>query len=333
METITLAHGNGGQLTQELIEELIYHYCGNDILLQKDDAANLPQVEEQLVTSTDSFVIDPIFFPGGNIGKLAVCGTVNDLAMNGAKPLYLTLGLILEEGLEIEKLERVIKSVAQTAQQAGVKVVAGDTKVVPQGQGGEIYINTTGLGVIDSGITLQDAEIEVGDKIIVNGSLGDHGAAVLAKREGFDVENKLRSDCTLLHSLVEEMLTYSSEIKLLRDPTRGGVANTLNEIAQYYQVGINLQEKIIPFKQEVQGIAEILGIDPFYLANEGKLICISTPQQAPQILKIMKDNPVGQGAKIIGEVTDVKTGVYLKTKFGGTRILSMLQNQLLPRIC
>jgi hydrogenase expression/formation protein HypE len=204
---------------------------------------------------------------------------------------------------------------------------------VPQGQGGEIYINTTGLGVIDSGITLQDAEIEVGDKIIVNGSLGDHGAAVLAKREGFDVENKLRSDCTLLHSLVEEMLTYSSEIKLLRDPTRGGVANTLNEIAQYYQVGINLQEKIIPFKQEVQGIAEILGIDPFYLANEGKLICISTPQQAPQILKIMKDNPVGQGAKIIGEVTDVKTGVYLKTKFGGTRILSMLQNQLLPRIC
>lgn len=333
MTRITLAHGNGGQLTQELIEDIIYQYCGNDILLEQDDAAYLPAVEGQLVTSTDSFVIDPIFFSGGDIGKLAVCGTVNDLAVNGAEPLYLTLGLILEEGLEIDKLKRIIQSVGETAQAAGVKIVAGDTKVVPQGRGGGIYINTTGLGVVGPEINLQDAEIEIGDKIIVSGSIGDHGAAILAKREGFEVNGALKSDCNVVHNLADQILSSSRGVKFLTDPTRGGVATALNEIAQQNQLTINLDEELLPIKKEVQGLGEILGIAPLYLASEGRILCVAAAEEAVAVVNVMKANSIGKGTTVIGEVTGDKARVCLKTELGGRRVLRPLEKQLLPRIC
>ena len=333
METITLAHGNGGQLTQELIEDIIYRYCGNDILLTSDDAAYLPKVEGQLVTSTDSFVVDPLFFPGGDIGKLAVCGTVNDLAVNGAQPLYLTVGLILEEGLKLDKLKRIMQSIAKTAQGAGIKVVAGDTKVVPQGKGGEIYINTTGLGVVGPGINLQDVEIEIGDKIIISGSIGDHGATILAQREGFEVSSALKSDCTLLHNLTAQILSSSKGIKFLTDPTRGGLATALHEIAQQNQVAINLEAAKLPIKKEVQGLGEILGIAPLYLASEGRVLGVVAAEEAETVVKEMQTNPRGKGAVVIGEVTGNKSQVCLKTNLGGTRILRPLHKQLLPRIC
>ena len=333
MKTITLAHGNGGELMQELIKDIIYYYCGNDILLQQDDAAYLPEVEGELVTTTDSFVVDPIFFPGGDIGKLAVCGTVNDLAVNGAHPLYLTLGLILEEGLEIDELKRIIKSVAETARKVGVKIVTGDTKVVPQGKGGGIYINTTGLGVVGPGINLQNAKIETGDKIIISGSIGDHGATILASREEFELSSALKSDCALLNNLTAQILSSSGGIKFLTDPTRGGLATALHEIAQQKQVTINLEEEILPIKKEVQGLGEILGIDPLYLASEGRVLCVAAAEEVEAVVNAMKDSPIGTGTAVIGEVTGDKSRVCLTTNLGGTRILRPLQKQLLPRLC
>ena len=333
MDRITLAHGNGGQLTQELVEDIIYQYCANDILLKQDDAAYLSEVRGELVTSTDSFVVDPIFFPGGDIGKLAVCGTINDLAMNGAKPLYLTLGLILEEGLKVSSLKQIIKSVASTAKEAEVKIVAGDTKVVPRGKGGKIYINTTGIGVLGPEVKLKNSEPKLGDKIIVSGTLGEHGATILASREDFDLDHQLNSDCALLSNLVQKVLKVSSKVKLLRDPTRGGIATTLNEIADYYQLGISLVEAKLPILTRVHNLANILGIDPLYFASEGRFIAIVDQEEAEQVIEKLHQDKLGQKAVIIGEVINRDTGVYLQTKFGGTRILRSLDQQLLPRIC
>lgn len=334
MERITLAHGNGGKLTQNLIEEVIYHYCGNEILLQQDDAAYLPPLEEgRLVTSTDSFVVDPLFFPGGDIGKLAICGTVNDLAVNGAKPLYLTLALILEEGFALKKLVKIIKSAAQIAEKIGVKIVAGDTKVVPQGKGGGVYINTTGFGILRPTVEPPNAQLKSGDKIIVSGSLGNHGAAILASQEGFEITGDLVSDCAPLNSLSASLLNAEVEIKLLTDPTRGGVAQALYEVVQYYQYNIELKEKLIPLRREVESLGEILGIDPLYLANEGRLLAIVAAEDAKAVSNIMAESGLGAGAAVIGEVQKGAGRVYLKTEFGGRRILAGLAEQLLPRIC
>lgn len=320
-------------MTHDLIDNLFYKYFGNDILAQKGDSALIPPVSGRVVTTTDSFVVNPIFFTSGDIGKLAVTGTVNDLVMSGAKPLYLTVGLIIEEGLQLEKLEAIIESIGRTAEKAEVKVVTGDTKVVEKGSVDQIYINTTGIGVIKDEVQLTDG-IETGDKVIINGSVGDHGASIMAERDELGFDSSIKSDCGLLDSLVEDILAESNGIKLLTDPTRGGLATALKEITNQNQVSICLKEERIPVKKEVNGICEILGLDPLYLANEGKVIAVASSNEAERILEIMKHNPQGEQAEVIGTVVDNNNSrLSLETKLGGTRVLSMLTNELLPRLC
>ena len=334
MEVIKLAHGSGGRLTHELIENIIYEELGNNILLKRDDASCLKPPAGKLAVTTDSFVISPIFFSGGDIGKLSVCGTVNDLAANGAYPLYLTLSFILEEGLEIAKFKQIVSSIAKTAGRAGVKVVTGDTKVVKQGEADQIYINTTGLGAIKQGINLAEKTVQPGDKVIVNGSLGDHGASILADREGFDFKHNLKSDCSLLHDLIDQILAGSKGVKFLRDPTRGGLATTLNEIANEEEVRIKVWEDALSFKPGVEALGEILGVDPLYLASEGRMVMIVDKKEVGQVVDIMVKESEVETPKVIGEVTaEEEPGVDLVTELGGTKELRMLNKELLPRIC
>lgn len=333
-DRIQLAHGSGGQLTHDLIKRLFKRCFSNAYLDLLCDAAVLPEQGGRLAFTTDSYVIQPIFFAGGDIGKLSVCGTVNDLSMVGAKSLYLTAGYILEEGFPIVDLERVVSSMAETAKNAGVKVVAGDTKVVERGSVDRIFINTAGIGWIPEGLILSPQNIKPGDKILVSGSLGDHGMAILCQREGLEFQTRLVSDCAPLNGLVETILSHHHDVRVMRDPTRGGLATVLVELADESGLGYELEEKSIPLHEAVRGACELLGLDPLFVANEGKLIAIVSSQEAESVLAAMKGHPLGQEASIIGHVVEAHPQkVVLKTILGVKRLVKMLVGDQLPRIC
>lgn len=329
MDRIIMAHGSGGRLSHDLIHTLFQKYLGNSYLDQMNDATVLPGAE-QLALTTDSFVVSPLFFRGGDIGKLAVCGTVNDLAVSGAVPQFLTLALILEEGLLMTDLERIIQSVAETAKEAGVQIVCGDTKVVERGSVDKLFINTTGVGYSRRRVGPQ--EIKPGDVILITGTIGDHEIAILSEREGLEFQTPVSSDCAPLNHLIDNF--YQPGVRCMRDPTRGGVATTLNELAQQAGVSMLLQETLLPILPGVRGACDMLGLDPLYLANEGKALVIVSPDAAGEILQSMRSHPLGHNAARIGEVGDGKPGlVLLQTPLGGKRIVGMLEGEHLPRIC
>lgn len=333
MDNILLAHGSGGKLSHDLVEKHFLPILGNPLLNKLDDAAVF-ELSGRLALTTDSYVVNPLFFPGGDIGKLAVCGTVNDLAMSGAVPLYLTLALIIEEGFPLSDLERIVLSIQSTATQAGVKIVAGDTKVVNRGGVDKLFINTAGVGLIPPGVEISGSQAQPGDKIILSGPLGEHGVAVMSKREGLEFSLRLESDCAPLGGLVAEMLNASTLIHCLRDPTRGGLATTLNELAGQSKVGIRIEEGKIPVREEVRAFCELLGLDPLYIANEGRLVAVVAPAEAEKVLTRMRQHPCGTQSVVIGEVTEKYPGrVVMKTSFGATRLVDMPVGELLPRIC
>ncbi len=332
-DKILLAHGSGGKLAHELVEKSFLQALSNPLLAKLDDSAVF-DFSGRLAFTTDSYVVNPIFFPGGDIGKLAVCGTVNDLAMAGAVPLYLSLSFIIEEGLSQEDLTKIVSSVQRSAREAGAQIVTGDTKVVNRGSADRLFINTAGVGMIPAGADISGWNAKPGDKVILSGTIGDHGIAVLSQREGLSFSTRLQSDCVPLNKLVAEMLEVSSQIHCLRDPTRGGLATTLNELARQSRVGIKIEEEKIPVREEVYAACEMLGFDPLYVANEGKLVAIVAPEDAEAVLNRMRQNTYGKDAVIIGEVRQEHPGrVVMKTKIGATRIVDMLVGDLLPRIC
>lgn len=334
MDIITLSHGSGGKYTHNLIKEIFYRYFDNEILLQQGDSSIIKDLTKKIAVTTDSYVINPLFFPGGDIGKLSICGTVNDLAVSGAKPLYITAGFIIEEGLEISELERIVASMSEAAKSSGVKVVAGDTKVVQRGQGDKLYINTTGIGVFEDEFDLINKRVDDGDKVIVSGTLGDHGITVLCEREELNFETQIKSDCNSLNSLIEDILKVSKNVKFIRDITRGGLATILNEIIQGKEFSIELYESLIPIREDVGIICEMLGFDPLYIANEGNIVLLVSKEDADKVLRSIKNNPLGGNASIIGDVVkDKGEKVYLKTQINGTRILDMAEEELIPRIC
>jgi hydrogenase expression/formation protein HypE len=336
---ITLAHGSGGTAMRDLIDDIFVKNFDNPILSQLEDQAsfnlaNLLQHGDRLAFTTDSYVVDPLFFPGGDIGKLAVNGTVNDLAMSGAKPLYLSCSVILEEGLAVETLRRVAESMQVAAKEAGVKIVTGDTKVVHRGAADKLFINTAGIGAIATGVTISARNLQPGDVIIVNGELGNHGTAILIARGELALDTQIESDCQPLNSLVDTILSVCPDVHAMRDVTRGGLATVLNEFAVSSQVGIRLDEQALPVREEVKGVCEILGLDPLYLANEGKLVVVVRHEYADRVLSAMQSHPAGKNACIIGEVISSPPGiVLLKTAFGAERIVDMLVGEQLPRIC
>jgi hydrogenase expression/formation protein HypE len=332
-DKILLAHGSGGRLAHDLVEKSFIKTLANPLLARLDDSAVF-NLSGRLAFTTDSYVVSPIFFPGGDIGKLAICGTVNDLAMSGARPLYLSLAFIIEEGLSLAELEQVVNSVRLAAGEAGVEIVTGDTKVVPRGSADRLFINTAGVGLIPEGVDIGGDKAQPGDRVILSGAIGDHGIAVISQREGLSFATKLKSDCAPLGGLVAEMLEVTKNINCLRDPTRGGLATTLNELASQSRVSIRIEEKNIPVREEVLGACEMLGFDPLYVANEGKLVAIVPDKDADKVLKAMKKNKYGKDAVIIGEVAAEKPGrVVMKTVLGAHRIVDMLVGDLLPRIC
>lgn len=334
---ITLSHGSGGKATHTLIDALFIPAFGNPALDGFADAALLSsngQGSPRLAFTTDSYVVSPLFFPGGDIGTLAINGTINDLAMAGARPLGLSLGLILEEGLEMSVLRRVVDSLSAAAAAAGVPIVTGDTKVVHRGKADGIFINTSGVGVVRAGLDLSADRIVPGDIVIVSGDMGDHGLAVMLAREALEIEADICTDSAPLHSLVDAILDAAPGTRLLKDPTRGGLATTLNEIARRAGVGIAVEEEKVPVKREVRGACEILGLDPFQIANEGKLVAIVPRDEADGVLAAMRGHPFAGGSAIIGEVTAEPAGmVVLRTPIGGSRVLDMLVGDALPRIC
>ena len=337
--TITMAHGGGGRAMRELIERLIVPAFANPLLAPLEDQARidlrgLAEIGDRLAFTTDSYVVSPLFFAGGDIGKLAVCGTVNDLAMAGARPLFLSCGLIIEEGLPTADLARVLASMAAAARQAGVQVVTGDTKVVNRGAADRLFINTAGIGVIAAGLSINAARAQPGDAIIVNGTLGDHGVAILVARNELALHSDIASDCQPLHGLVQAMLAACPDIHCLRDATRGGLATVLNEFALSARVGMRLHERALPLKPEVRGACELLGLDPLYMANEGKLVAVVPAEAAAAVLAAMRAHPAGSQAAIVGEVLAEPAGhVILDTLFGGERVIDMLVGEQLPRIC
>jgi len=334
-DRILLAHGSGGKLMHDLINRIFVSTLSNPILDKLDDSAVFKlSGNGRLAFTTDSYVVSPIFFPGGDIGKLAVYGTVNDLSMSGAIPLYLSLSFIIEEGLLITDLEKIVNSVHQAAVEAGVKIVAGDTKVVDQGSADKLFINTSGIGIVPSGVNVSGVNARPGNNIIVSGTIGDHGITIISQREGLKFSSALQSDCAPLNQLVAEMLQGSHRINCLRDPTRGGLATSLNEIAKQSGVGIEIQEELIPLRDEVRGACELLGLDPLYIANEGKLIAVVEEEAVEDILRRMKKQPYGERSVIIGQICSQHPGrVVIKTPYGSSRILDMLSGELLPRIC
>lgn len=330
---ILLAHGSGGKLAHELIEKGFLPQLSNPLLNKLDDSAVF-DLSGRLAFTTDSYVVNPIFFPGGDIGRLAVCGTVNDLSMTGAVPLYLSLALIIEEGLPHEDLMRVIRSVQQAAAEAGVQIVTGDTKVVNRGSADRLFINTAGVGIVPRGLEISGSKAQPGDRVIISGTMGDHGIAVLSQREGLSFSTELKSDCAPLNRLVAEMVEVSSRIHCLRDPTRGGLATTLNELAAQSKVSIRIEEERLPVREEVSAACEMLGLDPLYVANEGKLVAIVAPEDAEAVVDRMHRNAYGRDAAIIGEVRQQNPGrVVMKTRLGASRIVDMLVGDPLPRIC
>jgi hydrogenase expression/formation protein HypE len=338
-DTILLGHGSGGKLSADLIRDVFLPAFQNPVLARLDDQAIVNVNGQRLAISTDSFVVKPLFFPGGDIGSLAVHGTVNDLAMGGATPLFLSAGFIIEEGFSMDELRRVVNSLRQAAAEAGVQVVTGDTKVVEKGKGDGLFINTTGIGLVPEGVDLSADRARPGDKVLLSGSIGDHGIAILAQREGLEFETQIQSDSAALHTLVAAMLGVAfngiaKDIRCMRDPTRGGVSSTLNEIAERSRVGIELEESSLPIHEQVQGACELLGLDPLYVANEGKLIAIVAPEAADAVLQAMRGHPLGTEAQIIGTVKKENAGlVTMRTPFGTTRIVDMLAGDQLPRIC
>jgi hydrogenase expression/formation protein HypE len=331
---ILLGHGSGGKLSHNLLSDLFLKYFKNEELGKLNDAARLNFPGETLVFSTDSYVVDPIFFPGGDIGKLAVCGTVNDVAMMGAKPLFLSVGFIIEEGFLLTDLEMILESMRASAEEADIQIVTGDTKVVPKNTADKIFINTAGVGAAFAGIDLSGHNAQVGDKIIINGSIADHGITVMARREGLELDLDLKTDSAPLNHMIKEMLNKIPDIHVMRDPTRGGVATTLNEIAQQSEIGIRIIEKDLPVPSQVNAVCEILGLDPLYIANEGKVLVFMPARHANDVLSVMQANTYGQNACIIGEVVDQPRGkVYLDTVIGGQRMIDMLAGEQLPRIC
>ncbi len=333
-DTILLGHGSGGKLSAELLRDIFLPAFQNPTLSRLNDQAIVGINGSRIAVTTDSFVVNPLFFPGGDIGSLAVHGTVNDLAMGGAYPLFLTVAFIIEEGLAMDVLRRVVLSLQRASADAGVQVVAGDTKVVEKGKGDGLFINTTGIGLVPDGIGLSADRARPGDVVLLNGPIGDHGIAILAQREGLEFESTIKSDSAALHTLTSEMLKASNAIRCMRDPTRGGLSSALNEIAAQSQIGIQLEESAIVVREEVKGACEMLGLDPLYVANEGKLIAIVDPGVADDVLTAMRRHPLGREAAIIGKVTAKNAGlVTMRTPLGTTRIVDMLAGDQLPRIC
>jgi hydrogenase expression/formation protein HypE len=333
-EKILLSHGSGGKLTHELIKELFLSNFDNPALRPLKDSAIVKIGKEKLAFTTDSFVVDPIFFPGGDIGSLSIHGTVNDLAVVGAKPMFISCGMIIEEGFDKDSLAKIVRSMKLAAKKADVEIVTGDTKVVGKGSADKIFINTSGIGLIKDGINLSTGKIRSGDVVIMSGTIGDHGAAILSKRKGLEFETTVKSDSASLNRLIDKILSFKSEVRFMRDPTRGGVATTLNEIVQEVPYGIELHERSLPFHQGTRALGEILGIDPLYFPNEGRVVAIVSEKFSTRILRIMKSDPLGRGSKIIGRVIDEhKNMVILKTEMSGSRLLEMLSSEQLPRIC
>jgi len=331
---IVLGHGGGGKLSAELVEHLFLPAFKNDTLDSLGDAALLDIGGARVAFSTDSFVVRPLFFPGGCIGDLAVNGTVNDLAMMGARPLVLSVGFILEEGLPLAQLGGIVDRMGAAARQAGVVLATGDTKVVDKGHGDGLYVNTTGIGLVPAGVHIGPDRARPGDVVIVSGTLGDHGMAIMSVREGLEFESMIESDSAPLNGLVAEMLAVSQQIHVLRDPTRGGAASTLNEIARASQVGIVLEERKLPVRPAVRAACEMLGMDPLYVANEGKLLAIVGPDDAEAVLHTMRQHPLGQEATLIGQVVEQHPGMLVaRTGLGATRVVDMQIGEQLPRIC
>ncbi|MFG1319538.1 hydrogenase expression/formation protein HypE [Xanthobacter autotrophicus] len=338
-KTVRLAHGGGGSAMRDLIDDVfLAAFSGEGRAAPEDqarfDLAALMAHGDRLAFTTDGFVVDPLFFPGGDIGKLAVCGTVNDLAVGGAKPVALSCAVIIEEGLSVEILRQVAASMAETARAAGVAIATGDTKVVARGACDKLFITTTGIGVVRRGLDVGIARARPGDVLLVNGLLGDHGAAILNARGDLALETTIESDCAPLNGLIETLIEAAPGIRMMRDATRGGVAAVVNELAEASAVGVRLAELSLPMRAEVMGFCEILGLDPLYLANEGKILAVVPPQEADAALAALRSHPLGREAAIIGEVTAQRPGrVVMQTRFGGERIVDMLVGDQLPRIC
>lgn len=333
-ERILLGHGSGGKLSADLLQNVFLPAIGNPVLNRLEDQAIVTLNGARLAITTDSFVVKPLIFRGGDVGSLAVYGTINDLAMGGAEPLWLSVAFILEEGLLIDTLRRIVASMRDAAANAGVQIVAGDTKVVEKGSADGIFINTTGIGLVREGINLSAAQARPGDAILVSGMLGDHGIAILAEREGIQFETAVQSDSAPLHALVASLLEATRDVRCLRDPTRGGLSSTLNEIATSSGVGMELVETSIPVREEVRGACEMLGLDPLYVANEGKLVAIVAPDSAEKALRALQNHHLGKDARVIGRVTSEHPRmVVMRTPFGTTRIVDMLAGDQLPRIC
>jgi hydrogenase expression/formation protein HypE len=331
---IDLSHGGGGRAMAQLVEDMFVAAFDNDVLRQRNDQAAFDVPGGRMVMTTDGYVISPLFFPGGDIGSLAVHGTVNDVAMAGARPLYLSAGFIIEEGFPLADLQRIVNSMAQASKDAGVPVVTGDTKVVEKGKGDGVFITTAGIGIVPPGVTISGDRARPGDAILVSGTMGDHGVTIMSTREGLEFETDLLSDSAALHGMVAEMVAARPGIRVLRDPTRGGLASTLNEIAAQSQVGMMIRETAIPVQEQVRGACELLGLDPLYVANEGKLICICPPEDAEALLAIMRAHRYGGNAAMIGLCrADDHHFVQMETALGGNRVVDWLAGEQLPRIC
>ena len=333
---IELSHGNGGQMMHDLIKDVFLSHFGNAILNEQTDAAIFPVESHKLAFTTDSFVIDPLFFPGGNIGKLAVCGTVNDLAVSGAEPCYLSVSFIIEEGFPLKDLEVIVKSLAEEAEIANVLIVTGDTKVVNKGKCDKLFINTAGIGMVSKKNELISKALNInpGDVILINGTIGDHGMAVMNARESFNFKMQVLSDCASLNHLIHDVLEQTSTVRFMRDPTRGGVATVLNELAEKINMGIEIDESVLPVSKGVSAMCELLGFDPLHIANEGKVLMVADERESGQILEIMQRNPLGKESAIIGRIVSEHPGkVALKTFAGGVRIVGSLTGDPLPRIC
>jgi hydrogenase expression/formation protein HypE len=333
-DKVLLAHGGGGKLSDQLIHKMFFSHLDNPYLRKAHDGATLDLPPGRIAFSTDSYIVQPIFFPGGNIGELAINGTVNDLSCCGAKPLYLSLAFIIEEGFPMQDLWTIVQSIKNSADAAGVQIVTGDTKVVEKGKGDQIFINTSGIGIIPEGIDIAPVNCKAGDLIIINGNIAEHGIAVLSSRQGLQFETSIKSDTAPLNGLVEAILNVTKDIHVLRDPTRGGLASSLNEIAKTSNTGISLDERDIPINEEVKGACEILGFDPLYIANEGKILVFVPENESKKVLNAMRAHPYGKNSNIIGRVLDEHPRIVkIKTSIGTSRIVDMISGEQLPRIC
>ncbi len=331
---ILLSHGDGGIKTGELINNLLLKYIGNNVLNKLEDSAVLQNTNKKIAFTTDSFVVSPIFFPGGDIGKLSICGTINDLVTTGCVPAALSLSFILEEGLPVSDFKKILVSIRDTLDEAGVNIVTGDTKVVERGSADKIFINTSGIGLIDNNLDISPGKIKTGDKILINGSIADHGIAILNQRQEFNFKTNILSDCAPLSSLVRDMLKVSNGVHTLRDATRGGLATVLFELANKSNTNIDIYQDQIPVKREVLGVCEFLGLDPLYIANEGKMVAIVEKGDSEQVLQAMRKNKYGKDSQIIGEISEVGEGrVIINTSLGTRRILDLHYSEQLPRIC